>query len=54
MFCNCLSEERFVEDRADIFVVIIDGSIEWDIAKANLFSTVGLLAAHLTIKTEKH
>jgi hypothetical protein len=48
MFCNYLSEERFLEDRPDIFVVAIEGSIEWGITKANLFSTASLLAVHLT------
>jgi hypothetical protein len=37
-----------VEDRADIFVVAIEGSIEWGITEANLFSTASLLAVHLT------
>jgi hypothetical protein len=49
VFGNYLSEERFVEDRAAIFVVAIEGSIEWGITKANLFSTPSLLAVHLTI-----
>ena len=49
MLRNYLSEERFVEDRADIFEVAIEGSIEWGITKANLFSTPSLLAVHLTL-----
>jgi hypothetical protein len=50
VFCNYLSEERFVEDRAAIFVVAIEGSIDWGITKANLFSTPSLLAVHLKKK----
>jgi hypothetical protein len=48
VFCIYLSEERFAEDRAAIFVVAIEGSIEWGITKANLFSTLSLHAVHLT------
>jgi hypothetical protein len=36
-----------VKDRADIFVVPIEGSIEWGITKANPFSSPSLLAVHL-------
>ena len=50
VFCNYLSEERSLEDRAVIFVVAVECSKNWSVNQPTLFYTATLPAVHLTYK----